>query len=110
MYQGIVLSDDMEMGAITKNYGAEEAPILALQAGCDALCYRSESAALIAMESIKKALSEGRLEPARLKSSIDRVRKIRSGINLAKNQMPHEERVRLIGAEEHLRFVQDHFS
>jgi beta-N-acetylhexosaminidase len=110
MYQGIVLSDDMEMGAITKNYGEEEAPILALQAGCDALCYRSESAALIAMESIKKALSEGRLDPARLKSSIDRLRKIRSGIQLAQNQMPREERLRLIGAEEHSKFVQDHFS
>ncbi len=110
MYQGIVVSDDMEMGAITKNYGAEEAPILALQAGCDVLCYRSESAALLAMESIKRALGEGRLDPVRLKASIDRVRKVRSGINLAQNQLPREERLRLIGAEAHLKFVEDHFS
>jgi beta-N-acetylhexosaminidase len=110
MYQGTVLSDDMEMGAITKNHGAEEAPVLALQAGCDVLCYRSESAALFAIESIKKALAEGRLEPTRLMKSIDRVRKIRSGIRLARNEMPLEVRLAAIGAAEHGKFVQDHFS
>jgi len=109
MYQGVVMSDDMEMGAITKNYGAEEAPILALQAGCDVLCYRSESAALLAMESIRKAISDQRLDPALLKTSIDRVRKIRAGIQLAEKQLPKAERLHRIGAEEHLKFVQDHY-
>ncbi len=110
MYQGIVLSDDMEMGAITKNYGAEEAPILALQAGCDVLCYRSEPAAILAMESIKKAMVDGRLDPIRVKKSMDRVRKVRAGIKLARDQMTPGERMGLIGSDTHLKFIADHFS
>jgi len=110
MYQGIVMSDDMEMGAITKNYGAEEAPILALQAGCDVLCYRSEAAALIAIESIKKAISEKRLETSHLKASIDRVRKVRLHLKLAQNEMSLQSRLDCIGAMNHLRFVQENFS
>jgi beta-N-acetylhexosaminidase len=109
-YQGLVLSDDMEMGAITRNYGAEEAPILALKAGCDVLCYRSESAALVAMESIKKAISEKRLDPSLLKKTVDKIRKIRSGLKLARDLMPRSQRLDTIGSSEHLRFVQDHFS
>ncbi|MBU6153034.1 MAG: beta-N-acetylhexosaminidase [Bdellovibrionales bacterium] len=110
MYQGIVVSDDMEMGAITSNYGTEEAPVLALQAGCDLLCYRSEEAALVAMESIRKALVESRLDPSLLKGSIDRVRKIRSGIRLARERMSLVERLQNIGSNEHQAFVQSQFS
>jgi len=36
-FQGIVVSDDIQMGAIEENYGFEEALILAINAGCDML-------------------------------------------------------------------------
>jgi beta-N-acetylhexosaminidase len=109
-YQGIITSDDMEMGAITKNYGAEEAPLLALKAGCDVLCYRSEGAALIAIESIKKALKDQKLSSDQLKLSIDRVRKVRARQKLASQSMSLAERLQLIGNEKHSKFVAEHFS
>jgi beta-N-acetylhexosaminidase len=110
MYQGVVMSDDMEMGAITKNYGAEEAPILALQAGCDVLCYRSENAALIAIESIRKAIQEKRLDPAILKISIDRVRKVRAKMKLATETLSFQERLDRIGNAEHSDWIRNHLS
>jgi beta-N-acetylhexosaminidase len=38
-FQGVVISDDMGMGAITENYGFEEALRLAILAGADLLIY-----------------------------------------------------------------------
>jgi beta-N-acetylhexosaminidase len=108
-YTGIITSDDMEMGAITKNYGAEEAPLRALEAGCDILCYRSESAALIAMESIRKALKDGRLKPEALVPSVERNRAARRRIRLASESLPLEDRLAKIGSPEHLSFIQEHF-
>jgi beta-N-acetylhexosaminidase len=38
-YQGIVFGDDMEMNAVSDNYGCEEAAALGLQAGLDVFMY-----------------------------------------------------------------------
>lgn len=84
LYQGTVISDDMQMQAITDHYGASEAPILALEAGCDLLCYQTEEVAIVAMDAIEKAIVDKRLSIDRLKASVERVRKIRQQMNLAK--------------------------
>ena len=62
-YTRLILSDDMEMKAIADNFGHEEAPRLALQAGCDLLIYRSEGAARRAYEALSRALESGELAP-----------------------------------------------
>ncbi|MBI4955877.1 MAG: beta-N-acetylhexosaminidase [Myxococcales bacterium] len=36
-FQGVLFSDDLEMGAVTVRYGIEEAAVAAIAAGCDAL-------------------------------------------------------------------------
>jgi len=36
-FKGVIISDDMQMGAITSNYGFEDAIIMAVNAGCDIL-------------------------------------------------------------------------
>jgi len=38
-YNGVIFSDDMQMHAITKNYGLEEAIRLAVNAGVDIMCF-----------------------------------------------------------------------
>lgn len=62
-YTKLIVSDDMEMKAITDHFGAEDAPRMAFEAGCDLLIYRSEAAARHAYEAVSKALDEGRLKP-----------------------------------------------
>jgi len=101
MFQGVVVSDDMEMHAITKNFGATEAPILALQAGCDLLCYRTEEQTRIAIEAIQKAITDGALDPTALKHSIDRIRKVRAQLKLAKEMYSTTERAAEIGSARH---------
>jgi beta-N-acetylhexosaminidase len=70
-YTGLVVSDDLEMKAIADHFGPEEAPRLAIEAGCDLLIYRSEAAARHAYASLQKALEDGRLDPERVLESAD---------------------------------------
>jgi beta-N-acetylhexosaminidase len=76
-YEGIIISDDLEMNAITDHYGASEAPRLALEAGCDLLIYRSESAARHGYESLVKALESGKLEPEIVLEAAERSRELK---------------------------------
>lgn len=70
-YTGLVVSDDMEMKAITAHFGAEEAPRLAIEAGCDLLIYRTEAATRHAYTSLLKALDDGTLNPERVIESAE---------------------------------------
>jgi beta-N-acetylhexosaminidase len=56
-YRGVVVSDDMEMKAMTDHFGAKEAPVRAIQAGCDLLLYRTEEACRLAYEGVIQALN-----------------------------------------------------
>ncbi|MDR3607436.1 MAG: beta-N-acetylhexosaminidase [Oligoflexia bacterium] len=72
-YTRVVITDDMEMKAITDHYGAEDAPRLAIQAGCDMLCYRTEAAARHAYASLTKDLETGKLDPALVLAAAERI-------------------------------------
>jgi beta-N-acetylhexosaminidase len=62
-YTGLIISDDMEMKAITDHFGPDEAPRMAIEAGCDLLIYRSEAKARAAYEALTRALETGKLAP-----------------------------------------------
>jgi beta-N-acetylhexosaminidase len=79
-YRGVIVSDDMEMKAIADHFGATEAPRLALIAGCDMLIYRSEAAARIAYEALKKALIDGTLPQERVLEAASRIRALKENI------------------------------
>jgi len=68
-WDGVVVSDDLRMGAIEQHYGFGEAAVLALDAGVDILLIADDrlpdgrSAAAVALEALARALGEGRLAP-----------------------------------------------
>jgi beta-N-acetylhexosaminidase len=76
-YNRVIVSDDMEMAAITDHYGAEDAPRLALQAGCDLLIYRSEKTARAAHAALQKALAQGTLAPEVVLAAVERSRALK---------------------------------
>lgn len=71
-YSRIIISDDMEMKAITDHFGVDEAPLMAKKAGCDLLIYRTEKAARHAYEVLHRALDQGNLDPKNVIESADR--------------------------------------
>src|SRR6185295_8994437 len=73
-FEGLVVTDDLEMKAITQEYGLEDAAIKALQAGADLLlvCHREDRQIAI-LEAILKAVKNGQLSEKQLDTSLLRV-------------------------------------
>ena len=65
------------MKAITDHFGAEDAPRLAIQAGCDLLIYRSEAAARLAYQACIQALESGKLEAETVLAAENRIRALK---------------------------------
>jgi beta-N-acetylhexosaminidase len=78
-FDGVVVSDDLRMGAIEKHYGLGEAAVLALQAGIDLLLIGDDrltderSASAVALGAIRRALLGGQLDPDRVAEALRRV-------------------------------------
>lgn len=73
-FQKLIFTDDMEMKAIMDNYGAEEAAVLAVQAGCDVLVYRGDTGTPEKqIEAIVKAVESNRIPLSRIEASIQRI-------------------------------------
>lgn len=85
-YDGVVFSDDMQMQAIAKEYGLEEAIKLAINAGVDILCFSnniqgSEERTVDKVHSIIRALVEkGEIKQERIDESFNRILKLKSRI------------------------------
>lgn len=73
-YEGLVVTDDLEMGAL-QNLGAGEIGVRALAAGCDQLlfCHDTEKAGQ-ARDAIAGAIERGELPRARVEQSLERIR------------------------------------
>ena len=78
-FDGVVFSDDMQMGAITENYGFEDAIVLAINAGCDILVFSNngsvydETVPYRAKDAILKAVRDGRISKERINQAYGRI-------------------------------------
>ncbi|RSS19882.1 glycoside hydrolase family 3 protein [Streptomyces sp. WAC05458] len=77
-FDGLVVSDAIEMGAVTARHGIDGATVKAVAAGVDAVCVGGESAeeATVALlvEALVAAVAAGELPEERLADAADRVR------------------------------------
>lgn len=88
-YKGLIISDDLGMKALTKNYDTKDIPVLCLNAGCDLLLYCNDfEDQVLALESIKKALQDKKLSEASLNKSLERVLKVKKNLFCAKKFLP----------------------
>jgi beta-N-acetylhexosaminidase len=78
-YGGLVLSDDLEMKAISGRYGHSEATVQAIAAGCDAvlMCAPRPDEQAAALEAVIHAVEEGRLPVKRIEDALTRHRRIK---------------------------------
>ncbi|MFB7662936.1 glycoside hydrolase family 3 protein [Kitasatospora sp. NPDC056138] len=77
-YEGLIVTDGIEMGAIADTYGTGEGTVLALIAGADAICVggglSDEETVLHLRDAIVEAVRAGRLTEERLADAAQRVR------------------------------------
>ncbi len=81
-YRGVILTDDLEMRAIRKNFSLQEAAIMALQAGNDLLLMSNSrkydpDLPLRFREWVIRALVDGRLQPSSILASYRRVMRLK---------------------------------
>lgn len=100
-YTRVICSDDMEMKAITDHFGAEEAPRMAIEAGCDILIYRSEAATRHAYTSLIKALESGKLNPALIMEAEARVSAVKKEYLLPYTPVSVADAGKKVGTPEH---------
>jgi beta-N-acetylhexosaminidase len=73
-FDGLIVTDCMEMSAITDRYGAGESAVLAVEAGVDlVLICHTERAQRAARDALRDAVTSGRVPEARLDESLARI-------------------------------------
>ncbi|MFA6315324.1 MAG: glycoside hydrolase family 3 N-terminal domain-containing protein [Candidatus Paceibacterota bacterium] len=73
-YEGIIITDDMNMGAITKSFGIKESAVQAIKAGNDILLYVASVETInTAYQSVLNAVRDGHISEERIDSSVYRV-------------------------------------
>ncbi|MGV9497109.1 glycoside hydrolase family 3 protein [Streptomyces sp. NPDC003642] len=79
-YDGLIVTDGMEMRAIAGTYGIERGSVLAVAAGADAICVGgglSDDATVLRLrDALVGAVRSGELPEARLAEAADRVRSL----------------------------------
>ena len=76
-YDGVILSDDLEMKAIAAGYEVPEAAVLAIEAGCDGvlICSGDHQTQAAALEALIHAVEQERLPFARVEDALTRQRR-----------------------------------
>lgn len=73
-FEGIIITDDMQMSSISNTYSTSEAALMAIQAGCDMLIYTGEPEQQAeAYNTILNAVKDGVLTEERIEESLARI-------------------------------------
>lgn len=85
-FQGLVITDGLEMKGVTKNFKADEVAIMAMQAGNDMLLL-SENIDL-AFSGLKTAYTKGKLDINQLNKSVRKILQAKYNLGLDKQVLP----------------------
>ncbi|SFE39732.1 beta-N-acetylhexosaminidase [Paenibacillus algorifonticola] len=82
-FTGVVITDDMTMGGITKHFGIQDAAVKAVQAGNDILLVGHDAKQQIAvLKALKKAVKAGEISMQALDDSVYRIIRLKSTFKL----------------------------
>jgi beta-N-acetylhexosaminidase len=77
-FQGVIITDDLEMGAVGERYSQADASVAALQAGADLLLVCNDLKKMhLTADVVLDGLNRGLLDPQDLALSLNRVAKLR---------------------------------
>ena len=82
-FDGVVVTDDLTMGAVTQHYGLGEAAVLAVEAGCDLLLVCHEAGTVEEVyTALLDAVDAGRITVDRLDQSLRRILTLKQNYSL----------------------------
>ncbi|MFQ5588881.1 MAG: beta-N-acetylhexosaminidase [Nitrospiria bacterium] len=105
-YDGVVVTDDLEMKGITEKYAVPEAAVKAFSAGSDLLlvCHSSELQTA-AIEALNTAFDKGDIPTDRLNQSLARLLSLKEHFILNRPQLDLQALRRVIGSRAHTNLV-----
>lgn len=106
-FRGLVITDDLDMHALSKNFSVSEIPIKAIQAGCDLLLYCNEPLSPVyAVESIQKAISDKVLDKNYIDNQASKILKFKSENIQKPDPLPFAEAMSVIENQKHKKISQ----
>lgn len=99
-FDGLLVTDAMDMGAIDRGWGREEATIRAVEAGADIILMPPSPE--VAIDALLSAVSEGRIPEARIDASVRRILLTKERMGLHRRPTVALERVpEVVGIPSH---------
>ncbi|MER6910730.1 glycoside hydrolase family 3 N-terminal domain-containing protein [Streptomyces sp. NPDC000594] len=99
-YDGVIVTDALNMQGVLTKYGEERVPVLALKAGVDQLLYPNNLP--LAWNAVLAAVRDGEITEARLDESILRLLRLKDRLGLLRRPyVPVSEVDRVVGARRH---------
>jgi beta-N-acetylhexosaminidase len=85
-FSGVIITDDMTMGAIVKNYDMGDAAVKSVNAGSDIVlvCHGYDSEVAV-IDALKKAVQDGVISEDRMNESVYRILKLKNKYKLTDN-------------------------
>lgn len=100
-FDGLIVTDCLEMKAVANTIGTEQAAVMAICAGADqVLISHRYNRQVGAIEAIRRALSDGRLTPEGVRESAERVLRLKARM-LSWDGLPKEEQLAIVCSENH---------
>lgn len=78
-FEGLIVTDALIMGAIANRYGADEAPVMAVEAGADILLMPVNPET--AIQAVCDAVKSGRISVSRIHASVERIWKAKAKLS-----------------------------
>ena len=105
-FEGLILSDDLEMKAIASQYAVPSAAVLAVEAGCDGLliCSGNHDVQAESLEALIHAVEEDRLSLSRVDDALARQRRAKERVLAAagpRRPLPQRELRAALGPDTH---------
>lgn len=101
-YDGVVLTDDLEMHAIIDHYGVEDAAVQSILAGCDMpLICKDRNREVAALSAVDKAVADGTITGERLEQSLARIARLKERFLLPYRPVVISDAKLVVGCRSH---------
>ena len=108
-YQGVILSDDLEMKAIARSYDVPDAAVQAIAAGCDGalICSGDINVQAATLEALVHAVEDGRIPFPRVESALKRLRHAKERFLAAPVAFQGPRIQHVLGCDAHQRIAEE---